>query len=120
MRTSSVGKWKSPQTMDQIASRMADSLAWQKLEDRANEQEMIQNGTVPQFVSPLGHDDKGTALGRIIEQKTSGRPLTWDERSAEQQKEIAEQIKADKKRAKELKELQLQRLQDEIGNLVIN
>lgn len=117
MRTSSVGKWKSPQTMDQIASRMADSLAWQKLEDRANEQEMIVNGTIPQYVSPLGHDDRGTALGREIERRTAGRPMTWDERSQAQREEIAEQIKADKKREEDLKNINLDRLKRELETI---
>ncbi len=117
MRTSAVGKWKSPQTMDQIASRLADSLAWNKLEDRYNEQQAIQNGTVPQYVSPLGHDDRGTALGRIIEQKTSGRPLTWDERSQLQREEIAEQIKADAKKEEDLKNINLMRLTRELENI---
>lgn len=105
MRTSSVGTWRSPKSLENIAERIENCLGWQEAEKNVMEGVMKKNDSVPQYVSPLGHDMAGTMIGREIHRRTLAPNLTWDQRGEEALSEAKAVEEADEAKQKAIEKM---------------
>lgn len=96
-----IGTWKSPKSLENIAERIEHSLLNEEAAQRVYESVIVKNGTVPQYVSPLGHDIEGTRVGRLIHEKTNRPNRTWDQRGQDTIEEANQLEAEDEKRQRD-------------------
>lgn len=102
MRNQTMGTWKSPKSLENIAERIEYALLNEEAAQRVYEKTIVEMGRVPEYTSPTGNAEE-TRIGREIHRRTYGPNPSWDKRGEEALADHKKLIAEDKSRQEELK-----------------